>query len=204
MPLKVRLTNTPHVIRKGAKEVTQYTMSASKTSTPGRAVFSEGANTCSLLALNLGNVNRLFHLAPELQPTNNLYEGIRSSIDTLYENSEDLDDEVTAVLIGGRELIKDNPESEASFNLYNETANVLEELEIPYTMICGKKMGLGNDDIYIADGTAHVQNDFFECLKGDTRSPQERIKEQLERGYQFVEIDPRVPIEVGRIATKKA
>ena len=93
-------------------------------------------------------------------------------------------------------------EIEKKFN--KKIRNVLEELEIPYTMICGKKMGLGNDDIYIADGTAHVQNDFFECLKGDTRSPQERIKEQLERGYQFVEIDPRVPIEVGRIATKKA
>lgn len=202
MPLKVRLTNTTHAIRQGAKEVSQYTMSGSKTSVPTRAVYSEGANTCELLALNLGNITRLFHLAPELQPTNTLYEGIRSSVDTLYENSEDLDDEVTALIVGGRELIKGNKESEASFNLYNETANVLEELEIPYTMICGKKMELGKDDIYILDGTAHVQNDFFECLKDDARSSQERIKEQLERGYQFVEIDSRVPIEVGRINSK--
>lgn len=199
MSLSVKLTSVPPQIIKNAVEVGSenlFTTKARKFVKSGKSIITENANTCTMINLNSGENNCLLHLAPEQQTTEGLRHGLQKCINTLLQQCKNFQESVTGIIIGGRELIKNDPESVASFNIYNTAATILDELGIPFTMICGKNMGIPNDNICAKDKLAVIWNKAIKGLKQPESARKEDIERELEKLYQFVEIDDRVPVEI--------
>lgn len=199
MCFTVQLSNTPLRIVKKSIEVganNVFTTEGRKFSTGGRALYSTGANTCLLVGLNAGKHNCLMHLAPEQQPISNLEESIDKYIRALQEKCDKIQETVSAILFGGREFRRDDVESKASFDLFNTMANILDKLEVPFSMICGKKKGAPVDNIYMQNNTASLWNNSINCLNKLGNASQKEIEDALYENYQVVEISPEVPVKV--------
>lgn len=200
MCFKILLSNCARTTAEKAKVVGNkdniYTISKAGFNPINNALVSKHADTCCLVGLNAGKNNCLIHIAPEQQPLCSIQDGLEKCILKLQEKYGVAKDKITAILVGGRELIQKDAESVASFNNYNTVANSLDNLEIPFTMICGKKKGATKDNIYMVNETATIWNDFFKDLKLNKNSTQEEITEELSKKYQFVEIAPEVPVSI--------
>lgn len=199
MSLSVKLTYTRPQIVKNAVEVgsrNRFTTEAGKIVNAGKSIVTENANTCTMIALNAGNSDCLLHLAPEQQAINDIKPGLQRCINKLLQQCKNFKESVTGLIIGGRELIKDNPESVASFNVYNTAATALDELDIPFTMICGKNLDIPNDNICAKDNIAVIWNKVISNLRTATPERQKNLEKELLKYYQFVEIDEEVPVEL--------
>ena len=125
MPLQVRLSSNPIKYPSKAFEVGKeriYTTSKARFSQSVHPLVSLDANTCSMLSLNgENNRNCLMHLAPEQQSLGTLKSGLEKCINSLREKIVDIENNITANLVGGRDRI--NTES---LNLFNNIANILD------------------------------------------------------------------------------
>lgn len=180
MPFNVNISATPIKYQAKAFEVGKeriYTTGKARYSQSLHPLVSFDANTCSMLNLNGGNNrNCLMHLAPEQQSLNTLKAGLEKCILTLQDKMGHLQEDITAILVGGR-----HSGHKDSFNLFNEIANILDEFGIPFSMLCGKFDGIANDNIVITGNKAGIWNSSLEDKK-------------LEDVYEVVEISDEVPV----------
>lgn len=165
-----------------------YTTGQAKFSQSIHPIVSHDANTCTMLCLNgENNKNCLMHLAPEQQSLNSLKPGIEKCIQKLRENIGKVHENITGIIIGGRDS-----KHKESFNLSVEIANILDEMGIPFSMICGKFDTIANDNILIKGNNAYIWNSSLKNLKN---SSQNELPTLLEKNYEVVELSPEVPVE---------
>lgn len=182
MSFKVDLLNTPvNYVSKAAivGKDNIFTVNKARFANSKYQLVSENANTCVMLGLNGGKVNNcLMHLAPEQQPLRSLKEGIEKCIENLRGNMGRIKEDVTGILVGGR-----NSSNKDSFYLFNEVANILDDLGVPFSMLCGKFDNVANDNILISGEKVKIWNS---SLKN----------KNLEDLYEVVEISDKVPVDI--------
>lgn len=182
MSFKVNLLNTPvnyasKVAIVGKENI--FTVNKAKFANSKYQLVSENANTCVMLGLNGGKANNcLMHLAPEQQPLRSLKEGIERCVEAIREKMDNVQEDVTGILVGGR-----NSSNKDSFNLFNEVANILDDLGVPFSMLCGKFDNVANDNILICEENVKIWNS---SLKN----------KNLEDLYEVVEISDKVPVDI--------
>lgn len=200
MSLKIKLSQTaPRVcqqmVRVGEDNIFR-TDSARFLRAP-KPMRSENANTCLMVGINAGNNrNCLMHLAPEQQSLSTLKAGLLKCIKTLSEKCDNMKENFSAILIGGRAFDSNNPKTKASFDLFNHTANILEELGIPFSMICGKYDNVAKDNISVYKDCATIWNDSYKNLDIPKNATLEEIEEALSEHYQVVELSKEAPVEI--------
>lgn len=182
MSFKVNLLNTPvNYIAKAAivGKDNIYTIDKARFANSTYQLVSENANTCVMLGLNGGKGNNcLMHLAPEQQPLGSLKVGIEKCIETIRGKMDNIQEEVTGILVGGR-----NSSNKDSFNLFNEVANILDDLGVPFSMLCGKFDNVANDNILISGEKVKIWNSSIK-------------KDNIEDLYEVVEISDKVPVDI--------
>ena len=194
MSLKIKLTpeiqSIPRRITVVGNDNILRTQSARFTNS-SQPMMSESANTCVMLGLNADkNKDCLMHLAPEQQSLRTLRDGIEACIEKMRENIRSLQENFSGILIGGRHSAY--PES---FDLFNETANILDELGIPFSMICGKFDNIANDNILMRENNATIWNKSLQHLDVRKNVTQDELAKILEENYEVVELSPEVPVE---------
>ena len=150
--------------------------------TSNKPMYSQYANTCSILDIN----DTMVHLAPELR-TGNLMQKISDLIKK--EKAEKGD--VTAFIIGGKSQDK------GSFNLFNDIANVLDKEGVDFSMLCGKQDKPKNAlDSLCKSGDTFIftqeYNPQLEQLVKENKSiTGDGLQKIFELFYDFVEISPK-------------
>ena len=149
--------------------------------TSDKPMFSQYANTCSILDIN----DTMVHLAPETR-THDLMQKITN----LVKKEKDEKGDVTAFIIGGQ-----NNDTK-SFDLFNDIGNVLDKEGVDFSMICGKRDSarsgrdalLKNGDTFIFTQENNPQMSRFieqnKSLTGDG------LKKVFELFYDIVELAP--------------
>lgn len=147
-----------------------------------------------MLALNGGNGrNCLMHVAPEQQTISGIKKGLEKILEKLWENMGNAQDKITGILVGGRD--RSNTES---FGLFNDIADVLEELKIPFSMICGKYDNVAFDNIAVSGDKAVIWNSSFKDIKFPKNPSQKELENILyEKTHEVVEFSKDVPIYLG-------
>ena len=75
-----------------------------------------------------------------------------------------------------------------SFNLYNNLADAMENLNIDFAMLCGKKGFKTPDNMHVIDNRLTIWNDKFKELgKNPEKLDKSQKLEFLTDNYQFVE-----------------
>jgi hypothetical protein len=202
MTFTVKLGSVAHSLPKQAKCIGKdgvFAIRHGGYSTSTHALYSEGANTCLLVGLNAGKQNNcLLHIAPEDQSVSSIEKELTSCVDRVKEQSKNVKEKVCAILFGGRELSKDDPESIGSFDIYNTVADVLEKLGVSFSMICGKKKGAATDNMFMRTTDIAIWNKDLKNLKIPENASQDDIAAALSERYQFVELSPDVTLEVDK------
>ncbi len=193
----INLTKAAYAGSKQAKTVGNlhnYLIKNGLTSTPNRGVKTENINSCTAGVLNAGRKNFMFHSAPELQPIELIKKELEKQVNTLRETC----DTVRGFIVGGLELNPKDKETVRSFDLYNKIADTLDELGVPFTMMCGKKKGAPLEGMYAVNDTITVWSDFFKNIfsPGNKKLQQDEIIQLLEKNYQFVEVSPEQKIQI--------
>lgn len=161
-----------------------YTINKGKIVTKNHGTLTENINTCVGGVLNAGNRNFMFHVAPEMQPLNPIKRELAKQVEILRETCGS----VKGLICGGLELNSKDNESVQSFNLYNTIADVLDELGVQFTMLCGKEKGAPLENIYAINENTTLWGDAFKNLFNKNTDSKEEIIDVLENHYQFVEI----------------
>ena len=146
----------------------------------GLQAFNIEADTA--LLLNAGRTNnQLFKLCP--------YVGnIKAELEKRIFEMEENFGKVRAFIYGGFKLNHNDTKSVESFNFYNNLADSLDELEVPFAMICGKDRKAPLDNLYSINNNVTIWNDLFKkFVKPETKLSQEEIIETMKNEYQFVE-----------------
>ena len=194
MSLVINISKKPYPIIKQASEVSssKATINYAKYVGTNRSIRTEDANTCVIVGLNNSNGNCLMHLAPEQQSIRTLAAGLNKCVETLIDKYKNGEEKITGFIVGGRDSLA----SKDSNPLYTAVANILDDLGIPFTMICGKKSSLANDNVNLVGKNATIWNNSFgDELILNKNSTQKEIQEALEELYEAVEISPEVPIK---------
>ena len=134
------------------------------------------------LLLNAGRTNNeLYKLCPRVP-------NIKAELEKRIFEMEEKFGKVRAFLYGGLELNQNNPKSVESFNLYNVLADSLDELQVPFAMICGKSAKAPLDNIYAINNNVTIWNDLFKkFVKPASKPTQEEIMATMRDDYQIVE-----------------
>lgn len=169
----------------GAKS--KYTVNDCIQTTPKHGLKTLGADTCTILNLNTeNNVNKLWHLAPEFAPHQNFNYLLKFFREEVYKLQEQFG-KVRAFIYGGVEF-NGAKENKASFNLYNNLADIMEQLNVDFGMVCGKKGFHTRDDLHVIGNKITIWNDIFKKLgKNPEKLDNSEKLEFLKDKYQFVE-----------------
>lgn len=153
--------------------------------TSSKPMYSQYANTCSILNIN----DTMVHLAPELRTSN-----LMQKITDLIKKEKNEKGDVTAFILGGKTKDKN------SFNLFNDIANVLDKEGADFSMICGKqekpKQAL---DSLCKDGDTFIFTQEYspkleQYVKENKSLTGEGLQKVFELFYDFVEISPKYNI----------
>lgn len=168
-----------------------YTLNKGYLTLPTLSARTENINSCTAGIINAGKRNFVFHAAPEAQPLGTIKDILSRKIELLRSGCDD----IKALICGGWELKNNDRESIRSFDLYNTIANILDDLGVKFSMICGKEKGAPLENLYVINQTGTLWSDTFK--KGyDINSDRQKIIEQLEKNYQFVDIPEEQAIKV--------
>lgn len=193
MPFNVRISANPIKYQAKAFEVGKdyiYTTNRARFSQSLHPLVSFDANTCTMVNLNGGDKrNCCMHLAAEQQPLSTLKAGLAKNIETLREKMKNIEENITAIIIGGR-----HSGNQESFDLFNEVANILEEFGIPFSMICGKFDNIKNDNIVVTGDNAGIWNESLKKLKIPNGTTGDELEEILKQNYEVVEFTPEVSV----------
>lgn len=169
-----------------------YTINNGGMVTKNHGILTENISTCVGGVLNGNARNFMFHIAPEMQALDPLKREIAKQVELLRETC----DNVRGFICGGLELNSKDKESVKSFDLYNTIADVLDELGVSFTMICGKEKGASLENIYAINDNITVWGDRFKNFFTKNTDSKKEITDMLEKHYQFVEIPENENIKV--------
>lgn len=164
-----------------------YTTMDALQSTVAHGLKSLDANTCTMVNFNTEQkVNKLWHLAPEYDVHQNFNFLLKYFREEAYKLQENFG-KIRAFIYGGIEF-GSHKSNKGSFNLYNNLADVMENLDIKFAMLCGKKGIKSNDNIHVIDNKITIWNDAFKELgKNPEKLDNAEKLEFLMDRYQFVE-----------------
>lgn len=193
----INLSKAAYIGGKQSKTVGQfhnYLIKNGLTSTPNRGIRTENINSCTAGVLNAGKKNFMFHAAPEMEAIGLIKKELEKQVNILRETC----DNVKGFIVGGLRLDPKDKESVQSFDLYNKIADSLDELDVPFTMMCGKEKGAPMEGIYAVNDTLTVWSNAFKNLftPENKKLKQDEIIDLLEKKYQFVEISPEQKISI--------
>lgn len=134
------------------------------------------------LLLNAGRTNnQLFKLCP-------MVTNIKSELEKRIFEMEENFGNVRAFIYGGFKLNNNDQKSVESFKFYTNLADTLDNLDIPFAMICGKDHKAPLDNIYSINNNVTIWNDLFKkFVKPVSKLSQEEIMDTMRKEYQFVE-----------------
>ncbi len=165
------------------KEVCAFpSWSIDRQATMSNPMYSQGANTCSILNIN----DTMVHIPPEGRP-HNLLEKVTKLINRKKSES----DEVNAFIIGGRTHDRD------SFNLFNDIGNTLEKEGVDFSMLCGKhkepRWGLdslckdGDTFVFTQKGNPELEK----TVRENKDFSASKLEEIFQKFYDIIEISPK-------------
>lgn len=165
----------------------KYTTKDCLQSTVAHGLKSFDAYTCTMVNFNTEQkINKMWHLAPEYE----VHQNFNYLLKFFKEEALKLQDQfgkIRAFIYGGVEMgsAKHNKDS---FNLYNNLADAMENLNIDFAMLCGKKGFKTPDNMHVIDNRLTIWNDKFKELgKNPEKLDKSQKLEFLTDNYQFVE-----------------
>ena len=168
---------------KKVKEVCAFpNWSIDRQATMKKPMYSQGANTCSILAIG----DTMVHIPPETRPQNFIEKLVN-----LINKEKEKNDDLSAFIIGGRKNDND------SFNLFNDIGNVLEKENVDFSMLCGKgKEPRFGVDSLCKDGDTFIftqnRNDNLEKeIRTNKDFSPSKLEEIFQKFYDIIEISPK-------------
>ena len=193
--LKVNFIPSRYPLKKYECEIgipIQRNLIGGKTIATGwRALRNENMNADVGGALIANKTAYVFHIAPEQQNLNRLKQLIEQKANELMSYK----DKIWGFICGGWALNSNNEISKKSFDVYNTLADKMDDMNIPFGMVCGKEIGSHYDNFRLRNNTINVWSDLItDRFKDKTNIPPEEIISNLEQDYQFVEFNPEIEL----------
>ena len=183
MTMRINITNKTYPI---AQKISRG--GAFKMATSCRAIYSPNVDTKINLLLNGQTKNALLEMEPKAyQSTNNIREAVLRAIRQFKENYDLSYDAITAFIMGGRDCKHINQGN----LLANCIADTLEDSNVPFSMLCGKRPALDLDNIYSVSKNTTLWNDSFKDIH--KKISEEEAINDLKHMYEIVEISEDVP-----------
>ena len=132
-----------------------------------------------------------FHIAPEIESPKIVKKLLADKVEELRHSGE----KVWAFLCGGWAYKQNDEVATKSFNMYTALADKLEELGVPFSMICGKFVHDESDNFRVYNDSVFAWGDAVKNKidKGAKLSPDE-IFDKFSEKYQVVELSPEIDI----------
>lgn len=135
----------------------------------------------------------VYHIAPEQNSPSSIMGFLTDKIAELKSGGE----HVWAFITGGWALEKNNKVSEQSFDLYNSIANQLEEMEVPFGMMCGKYEHGKPDNFRLFQNKLYLWGDTIKNkLVKDEPLTTEKVLDKYAEDYQCIEFTPDFEFEL--------
>ncbi len=171
--------------------IQRKSMNGKGLSTTWRALRSEDMNADVGGALIADKVAYVFHIAPEQQS----FAKVKELIEEKANEFMLLKDKVWGFICGGWAFDNNNDVAKKSFDVYNTIADKMEDMKIPFGMVCGKEPGNHFDNFRLRENSVYVWSDLIKNRFADkVNPPQEEIINNLEKDYQFVEFNPEIEL----------
>lgn len=184
MSMKINISQKAYPIAQKVSEKGSFKMV-----TTCRALFSSNVDTKVNLLLNSNTKNALLEMEPKIyQSANNIRESIMRAVRQFREKYNLSYDDITAFIMGGR----DCKHIHQGNSLANCIADTLEDSNIPFTMLCGKRPAVGLDNIYSVSKNTTLWNDSFNRV--NIKASEEEAINDLKHMYEIVEISDEVPL----------
>lgn len=168
-----------------------FTTNKAKYSKAKSYMVTENANTCVMLGLSGGGLsNCLMHLSPEQQSLNSLRSDLEKCVQKIKDNFKNIEEDIIGILVGGR-----NSQCKASFDLFDNVAKTLDYMGIPFSMICGKRDNIANDNMAMSGNSVTVWNESLKDLEIPENPTQSQLEDILSQNYEVVELDSEAPVK---------
>ncbi len=196
-PLKISLLEARYPIQKSdyAFKPASMRFLSGKNFANWHGIVSEDLNANIGGAFITDKLSYIFNIAPEHESSANLKKLIFEKTQELISNSE----KIWGFICGGWNLDMKNDLAKKSFDIYNTLADKMEELKIPFGMLCGKEAGEHYDNFRVHGNNVYVWSDLIKDRFNNKKAvPQEEIINNLEKDYQFTEFDPEIKLYCSR------
>ena len=159
--------------------------------TTWRGLIAEDMNANVGGAIMTNKKAFVFNVAPERQSLSKIKTIIEEKTSELMQGGNKL----LGFICGGWRIDKNNDISKRSFDLYNTLADKMDDLKIPFGMICGKEIGNHFDNFRLKENNIYMWSDLIaNRFSGKEPLPREDILENLEKDYEFVEFSPEIQL----------
>lgn len=184
MPTKINISQKAYPIAKKVMEDKKIMMASAS-----HPILRTNIDTAIELVLNGKNKNAVLEMEPKaFLTTNSIRDAIFRLIRAFKENYGLIYDDISAIILGGRDF-----RHQSSSNvLSNSIADTLEDADIPFTMLCGKRAGVGFDNIYAVNDNITLWNDSFKKI--NPKASEAEAKNDLSQMFEIMEISDYVPI----------
>lgn len=184
MSMRINITNKAYPIAQKVSE-----KGAFKMVTTSRAIFSPNIDTKINLLINNDTKNALLEMEPKAYKSiNSIRETVLRAIRQFKENYNLSYDDITAFIMGGR----DSRHFRQGNELANGIADTLEEANVPFSMLCGKRPAVEMDNIYSVNKNATLWNNSFKNIH--KKITEEEAINELKSMYEIVELSDDVPL----------
>ena len=159
--------------------------------TTWRSLMAEDMNANVGGALMTNRKAYVFNVAPERQSLSKIKTIIEEKAGELVQGGN----KILGFICGGWSIDKNNDISKRSFDLYNTLADKMDDLKIPFGMVCGKEIGNHFDNFRLKENNIYMWSDLIAKRFSDKGSlSREDILENLEKDYEFVEFSPEIQL----------
>lgn len=184
MSMRINITQKAYPVAEKVVEKGTFKMSTSS-----RAILSPDIDTKVNLILNGDTKNALLEMEPIVFKTvNSIRNAVLRAIGQFKENYNLSYDSISAFIMGGRDC-KHNYHSN---ELANCIADTLEDSDVPFSMLCGKRPAVDLDNIYSVNKNTTLWNNSFKNI--NHKISEEEAIEELKHMYEIVEISDDVPL----------
>ncbi len=133
----------------------------------------------------------IFNVAPERQSLSKIKTMMEEKVYELMQGGN----KIFGFICGGWKIDKNNDISKRSFDLYNTLADKMDDLKIPFGMICGKEIGNHYDNFRLRENNVYMWSDLVAKRFSNKESlSRGDILENLEKDYEFVEFAPEIQL----------
>lgn len=183
MSMRINITNKTYPVAQKVAKSNSFKMV-----TNSHPILLENIDTKINLILNSGSKNALLEMEPKIfQSANNIRDSILRAIGQFKEKYNLSYDDITAFIMGGR----DNKHRYQGNTLANCVADTLEDADVPFSMLCGKRPLVEMDNIYTINKNTTLWNGSFKDIH--KKVTEEEAINELKHMYEIVELSDDVP-----------